>query len=381
MPGITDRSTNPHHQRRVRKRSLVTPGRMQALTLAVAAAMALPPNPTPSDGDHMDDDRSELVPETVLEAFGFVGANSKMFERGVINRHWLVARGDESIVIRRYHPSRTAAAIGWEQRLVQQAASRSWPVAAASPAADGSILFAHEGRFWAAAPFLPGESRSPGSETPAQYHIIGRLLGRLHRDLAGFASEGQRPDFGKLWELDAWVAPAGFGSFNQILRDFETEYPDLAQLVRRQRYRSLRELSRLKYPDLPELPIHGDFQRWNLLWQDGQLTGLLDFDQARLDAFVADIAPLLMPHMPLELPFARALLEGYQSVRPLSDTEWDLLPALVRASLLWWVAYVLADWRRTKVEPGAIFRTMTVRFPAFDAREAEFRSLRGRARV
>ncbi|MGE3077002.1 MAG: phosphotransferase enzyme family protein [Dehalococcoidia bacterium] len=329
----------------------------------------------------MDDDRSELVPEQVLDAFGLAGAKPTMFERGLVNRHWLASRVEESIVIRRYHPSRTAAAIGWEQRLVRRAASRSWPVAAPIPAADGSHLVSHEGRFWAAAPFLPGEPRNLESGTPAQYNIVGRLLGRLHRDLASFASEGQRPDFGKVWELDAWVAPAGFGSFNQLLRDFELEYPDLAQLVRRQRYRSLRELSRLKYPDLPELPIHGDFQRFNLLWQDGQLTGLLDFDQSRCDALVADLAPLLMPHMPLELPFARALLEGYQSVRALSDTEWDLLPALVRASLLWWVAYVLADWRKTKVEPGAILRTMTVRFPAFDAREAEFRTLRGTARV
>jgi Ser/Thr protein kinase RdoA (MazF antagonist) len=103
---------------------------------------------------------------------------------------------------------------------------------------------------------------------------------------------------------------------------------------------------------------------------------LLDFDQSRRDAHVADIAPLLMPHMPLDLPLARALLDGYQSVRPLSDAEWDLLPALVRAALLWWVAWVLVEWRKTKDEPGAIFRTMTVRFPAFEAAEAGFRTLR-----
>lgn len=324
----------------------------------------------------MQGDRTELVPAAVLEAFGFAGAPSKMFERGLINRHWLVESDREAIVIRRYHSSRTQAAIGWEQRLVQHAASRNWPVASPIPATDASLLVSHEGRFWAASPFLPGQPGTPETDTPAQFNIRGRLLGRLHRDLANFPEEGQRPDFGKLWELDAWVAPAGFGSFNEILRDFERDYADLARLIRRQRYRSLRELARLKYPDLPEMPIHGDFQRSNLLWQDGQFSGLLDFDQTRRDARVADIAPLLMPHMPLELPLARALLDGYQSVRQLSDAEWDLLPALVRASLLWWVAFVLVEWRKTKVEPGAIYRTMTVRFPAFETAEPLYRSLR-----
>ncbi len=297
-----------------------------------------------------------------------------MFERGLVNRHWRVENEGSVVVIRRYDINRTRPAIAWEQSLIDHAASRSWPVAKALPALDGARVFEHEGRLWSVAPFLPGEFAT--YDSPAQFNILGRLLGRLHRDLVSFPEEGQRPDFGKLWELDAWVGPAGFGSFNELLRDFERQYPDLAQLVRRQRYRNLRELSRLKYPDLTDLPIHGDFQRFNLLWHEGQLSGLLDFDQSRRDAHVADIAPLLMPHMPLELPLARALLDGYQAVRPLSDQEWDLLPALVRASLLWWVAYVLVQWRTNPGEPGSIHRTMTVRFPAFEAAEASFRDLR-----
>lgn len=314
------------------------------------------------------------MPARVLEAFGLDGAASIALEGGLVNRHWRVEHEGQSIVIRRYHPTRTRAAIGWEQRLVEHAATRGWPVARPVSAVDGTLLVEDAGRFWSVAPFLPGE---PGAaETPAQYHICGRLLGRLHRALASFPDERQRPDFGKLWELDAWVEPAGFGSFNELLRTFERDYPDLAALVRRQRYRNLRELARLKYPDLPDLPIHGDFHRGNLLWQDGQLSGLLDFDQSRRDAHVADIAPLLMPHMPLDLRLARSLLDGYQSVRQLSETEWDLLPALIRGALLWWVAYVLVEWRKTRAEPGAIFRTMTVRFPAFEAAEAGFRSLR-----
>ena len=53
-----------------------------------------------------------------------------------------------------------------------------------------------------------------------------------------------------------------------------------------------------------------------------------------------------------------------------------ILPALIRGALLWWVAFVLVEWRKTKAEPGAIFRTMTVRFPAFEASIPALQSLR-----
>ena len=73
----------------------------------------------------MTRDLSEKVPEEVLEAFGFGGAHSEMFEQGIINRHWLVTEGERLLVVRRYHPARTAAAIAWEQTLVEHAGRAS----------------------------------------------------------------------------------------------------------------------------------------------------------------------------------------------------------------------------------------------------------------
>ena len=150
-------------------------------------------------------------------------------------------------------------------------------------------------------------------------------------------------------------------------------------MIRRYRYRNLRELSRLHYPDLADMPVHGDFQRWNLLWHEGQLTGLLDFDFARRDAQACDLAVLLVPFEPLELRLAGPLLEGYQSVRELSEVEWELLPALSRASLLLWVALLLTSWRTgaNLTAVASITQTVTIRLPALDAAEAGFRSLRG----
>lgn len=327
----------------------------------------------------MTRDLADTVPAEVLEAFSSESASLEPFPEGLFNRHWLATSGNRLAVFRRYDPMRTAAAAVWEQTLVEHAGSRGWPVAVPFRTASGSTLFEHEGFLWSAMPYLEGKPAPEASA--AQYHIVGRLLGRLHQDLESFELPGQRPDFGKAWELDAWVAPANAGSFNDILAAFENEHPELARLVRRQRYRNLRDLSRLHYPDLPDMPVHGDFQRNNLLWREGQLTGVLDFDLARRDALACDIATLLMPHMPLDLRLASSLIEGYQEVRPLSDAEWALLPSLVRASLLNWVSHLLVEWRLHGGGVGGIARNMTVRFPAFDAAEPAFRALRNEQRV
>jgi homoserine kinase type II len=319
-------------------------------------------------------DLADTVPAEVLEAFGYGGAACEPIREGLVNRHWLVTGAGEAIVVRRYHHTRGAAAAAWEQALVEYAGQRGWPVARPLETGLGATLVEHDGRLWAAAPLLEG--KHPPAESTALWHIFGRLLARLHADLQGFELAGQRPDFGKTWELDAWVGPANAGSFNQLLTDFGREHSDLAGLIRRQRYRNLRDLSRLHYPDLPDLVIHGDFKPGNLLWADGVLSGLLDFDQCRRDALVCDIAPLLMPFQPLDLRLAAALFDGYQEVRRLSDEEWELLPSLVRAALLWWVAYRLVAWRVDGEPPDSIARTMTVRFPAFEAAESGFRGLR-----
>jgi homoserine kinase type II len=142
--------------------------------------------------------------------------------------------------------------------------------------------------------------------------------------------------------------------------------------VRRQRYRNLRELSALHYPDLPDRVVHGDFHEWNLLFQDGQLSGLLDFDWCRRDALAADIASTLAPYSNWEAAATRSFLEGYEAVRQLDDSEWTLLPALMRAQMVHFCAFRLVEWKMLDSERAvaSIARTVKERFAAVDAMAA-----------
>lgn len=119
----------------------------------------------------------------------------------------------------------------------------------------------------------------------------GRLLARLHQELATWEAPGQRDGFGRVWELDVFIgAHTQFDTFNELLMALGQTHTDLARAIRAQKYTMLRELSTLGYGELPAAPGHFDFHHDNLLFQRGELTGLLDLDLVRLDARVADLA-------------------------------------------------------------------------------------------
>jgi homoserine kinase type II len=101
------------------------------------------------------------------------------------------------------------------------------------------------------------------------------------------------------------------------------------------------------YGALPRGPIHADLFRDNTMFaqslpegQSPQLTGMFDFYFAGVDAWLFDIAVCLNdwcvdpPTGRADAQRSRALLQAYETVRPLSAQERELLPALARAGAL-----------------------------------------------
>ena len=315
-------------------------------------------------------------PDRVLAAYGLAGAPRTPLDGG---QAWAV-RAEPPVVLKRRRLPGSGAGAEWEAELRQLAAELGWPAGRVVRTVDGAaaVTGATGGETWTCETWLPGERREVRSV--AGWRIVGRLLGRLHSDFARSDPGVQRPGLGKAWELDVLTEATGVGTFNRLVAAFGHAYPELAASIRRERYRNLRELARLGYPDLPEQPIHGGFSPGHLLWTGGELTGVIGWEFARRDAAMCDLAPLLMPRGPLELPFAQALFEGYATVRPVSNQEFGLLPALVRASLLWEVTVLLIGWRLGGGDPDRVVHTMEERFPAFERYALELGMLRANVR-
>ncbi len=95
-----------------------------------------------------------------------------------------------------------------------------------------------------------------------------------------------------------------------------------------------------------QLPIQWvlrDVHREHVLFQHGQVSGLIDFDAARRDTVAVDLARWAGSFIDLGLEKTRiwaAVLSGYQTVRPISACEQQLASAMEEIS--WYLR--LANW-------------------------------------
>jgi homoserine kinase type II len=316
--------------------------------------------------------------DEALAALGVQPVRVVDIEAGRVNRHWLVEAEIGRTVLRRYRLSRSERSIAFEHELLRHVLGKGWPVAPPLQADDGGTVVRAGGSLWSLFPFLPGEP-VPYEALPMK-GVKGRLLARLHGDMADFPITTQRSGCGRIWELDVFAQAGGHDSFNQLLRRFEREYPEMAAVVRREKYRSLRELSRLGYGETPAVIIHRDFHHDNLLFEGGELTGLLDFDLSCWDAAVCDVAASLTleclaapDYDSIDLKMARAFLDGYAEQRRLSVEEARLIPPLVRANYLWMVMFRLLQWADSGSERAvaSVRRSVERRFPGLSGQWSE----------
>lgn len=111
--------------------------------------------------------------------------------------------------------------------------------------------------------------------------------------------------------------------------------------------------------DLPRGVIHADLFPDNVFFLKGRLSGLIDFYFACTDFFAYDIAVCMNswcfePNLQFNVTKARAVLAGYQRIRPLTDGEVDALPLLNRGAALRFLLTRLYDWISTP--PGALVK-------------------------
>jgi homoserine kinase type II len=94
-----------------------------------------------------------------------------------------------------------------------------------------------------------------------------------------------------------------------------------------------------RFPDLPRGPVHADLFRDNALFEQGRISGVIDFYFAGVDCLLYDLAVCandwcLDAHFGLERARSDALLAAYQSVRALTPAERAAWPVMLRAAAL-----------------------------------------------
>ncbi|MTI00572.1 homoserine kinase [Roseibium sp. RKSG952] len=206
---------------------------------------------------------------------------------------------------------------------------------------QGDILSTLAGRPAAIISFLDGM----WVRRPATHHCsaLGQAMAEFH--LAG-------QDFG-MSRANSLSVAGWRPLFEKCNGKADTVHPGLAAIIERE----LDTIER-NWPDaLPVGVIHADLFPDNVFFLNDKLSGLIDFYFACTDAFAYDIAICLNAwcfesDLSFNVTKARALLNGYNSVRPLTPDEFDALPLLARGAALRFLLTRLYDW--LSVPEGAL---------------------------
>jgi homoserine kinase type II len=154
---------------------------------------------------------------------------------------------------------------------------------------------------------------------------LGAALARFH--LAG-------ADF-PMSRANSLSLPGWRALFASIGADADKVKPGLAGVIDKE----LNYLERHWADELPQGVIHADLFPDNVFFLGDKLSGLIDFYFACNDMLAYDIAVCLNawcfePDGSFNVTKARALLQAYERVRPLSRPEFDRLPMLARGAAL-----------------------------------------------
>ena len=262
----------------------------------------------------------------VLAAYGLENARPYRIGAGRNNEHWYVGAG---LVLRRYGPFRSDAAIDYEHAIVAQLRARGWPVAVPIPSAAGRMVVVDDGRRYSLFPRLAGRRGSPGR--PRQPRELGRLLGRLHRDLAAVSIAGPPDAFPRILEMAADPAWQRLDALDDPVLPERADPPQTGRGAHRGPGSAASGRPSVQL-------VHGDWHDGNILYQGGIVSGILDFDFAHPDLPLVDVAiAALIP----EVKDSAQIAIGYFGARSPTEQELDLIATAQRARALGHVAFFI----------------------------------------
>ncbi len=255
---------------------------------------------------------------------------------GVENSNYSLKTTAGDFILTLYEKRVDPADLPWFLGLMAHLATRGIVCPQPVRARDGEALRVLAGKHAAITTFLPGVwPRRPRVEHCGP---VGGALAALHLAGADYAprranalgAHGWRPLLERSRARADEVQPGMMAELDTALTDILADWP----------------------ADLPLGHIHADLFPDNVFFLDRKLSGLIDFYFAATDSLAYDVAVCLNAWC-FETDFSfnvtkgRALLSGYEAVRPLSAAEKAALPVLCRGAAIRFLLTRLYDWLNT----------------------------------
>ncbi len=273
-------------------------------------------------------------------SYGIAVDRAEPLDAGSVNSNFTFFAANGVRLFGRIYEEQPRAGAQRELGLLRMLAQAGVPVACPLGASDGEVVLEYRGKPFALFPWVPGEWLCLERVTPAHCTALGEALARVHlaSPLAVGLNEGRFRPEDMLERL------------GRVEREGDTRLRAATGYARDRyaHYLLRRDLS------LPRGICHGDLFRDNVLWQGERLAALLDFESVALGGFAYDLMVTLLAWCyrdALVLPNARALVQGYRSVRELTRAELAALPVEAALGCLRFVTSRLTDFE-LRAKPG-----------------------------
>ena len=260
----------------------------------------------------------------------------KGIAEGVENSNFLLHTTKAPLILTLYEKRVEKGDLPFFLGLMQHLADRGLSCPLPLSRRDGSQLGELSGRPAALISFLEGMwLRKPEAR---HCNEVGKALASLH--VAGEGFELTRPN---ALSLEGW----------QTLWAKSRDRADEVETGLEDEIGSELDFLSSHWPeDLPEGVIHADLFPDNVFFLGDGLSGLIDFYFACNDSLAYDLSICLNAWCfekdgSYNITKGKAMIEGYQSVRPLSHDEIVSLPILARGSALRFFLTRLYDWLTT----------------------------------
>jgi Ser/Thr protein kinase RdoA (MazF antagonist) len=221
---------------------------------------------------------------------------------------------DGKFVLKRF---RTTEDLSRSMEFSKRLTSHGIPVITFVPAGNGQLT-SPDGLYCLMTK-LPGKHRDFFKEQGLAQEM-GRELARLHVALADIESTTSCYDSNLLNDWQNRIKPSLSDVSENMVQSVDSDFCKI-------------------FPKLPRQLIHRDVHCHNVLFENGRLTGWLDFDITERNVRIFDIAYLLSgllignTHNPVQIKkwcsICDNLLLGYDEVNRLSDKERDALPVMM----------------------------------------------------
>jgi homoserine kinase type II len=290
--------------------------------------------------DVSDDELAAFVGQYAIGGL----VSCKGIAEGVENSNYLLQTDAGRFILTLYEKRVNEADLPFFLALMTHLAQKGIATPVPVPARDGAALRRLAGRPAVVVTFLDGMSaRRPTVEQCGQ---LGEALARLHEAGRDFKSHARVNALGPAgWRPLLERSGPAANSVQNGLYSFADE--ELIHLEAR-------------WPTgLPAGVIHADLFPDNVFFLKGRLSGIIDLYFACNDLLAYDLAICLNAwcfesDYSLNQTKSRALIAGYERVRPLEAGEIEALPVLARGAAIRFMLTRLYDW--LNVPPGALVK-------------------------